>query len=182
MRLLGMFFTICCLYFLGCLQTAQPLFHQDDLVFEDGLLGIWQDGDELWVFERVNQEKDTRPKNAYWLTITEKDSVVTRLNAHFGYVGDVSFLDVFDAEPKDLNLPLHLVYRAYLLDKQLILALPFDSDWFDKLPKQQKAVLRIEEVGDREVVLASTDVLQRFLKDHYRDGVSGETNVFTRLE
>ena len=46
MRLLGMFFTICCLYFLGCLQTAQPLFHQDDLVFEDGLLGIWQDGDD----------------------------------------------------------------------------------------------------------------------------------------
>lgn len=183
MRLLGMFFTICCLYFLGCVQTAHPLFHEKDLVFEEDLLGAWQQGDETWTFERVGEDQQSSATdNAYRLTITEKDSLVAQFQAHFGFVGNVSFLDVFDAKPKDLNLPLHIIHRAHVSDKKLILTLPFDSEWFEKMPEKEKAVLRIEKFGDQKVAMASTEVLQQFLKDHYRDGVSVGANVLTRLE
>ena len=182
MRLLGMLFTLCCLYFMGCLQTARPLFHENDLVFDERLIGVWQQGDETWTFERVGSGMHEKGSgNGYLLAISEKDSVVARCGAHLGYVGDYAFLDVFDVSPGDLNLPLHLIYRIQITDEKLRLKFA-DGKWFDALPAKEKAVLRIEKFEPGDVALASTDVLQRFLKAHYRDDDSVDANVLTRKE
>lgn len=182
MRLLGMFFTVCCLYFMGCLQTARPLFHENDLVFDERLVGVWQQGDETWTFERVDSETRAEGSgNGYLLTVSEKDSVVARCGAHLGYIDDYAFLDVFDGAPGDLNLPLHLIYRIHIAEKTLVLKF-VDGKWFEALSQKEKAVLRIEKFDQGDIALASTDVLQRFLKDHYRDDVSGDANVLTRKE
>lgn len=182
MRLLGMLFTICCLYFMGCLQTVHPLFGKDDLVFEENLIGSWQNEDEVWTFARVGTDavKNGYGK-AYALTVMEKGRVVAQCQARLGYVGDYAFLDVMDAHPKEMSLPLHMVYRIEIAQETLKLWF-LDGKWFEDLSQNEKTVLRVEEFEQGDVAMASTEVLQTFLKDYYRDGDLADAQMFMRKE
>jgi hypothetical protein len=43
----------------ACVPSINPLYHEEDLVFEEFLLGEWKSGSEIWTFHSTDQKRYT---------------------------------------------------------------------------------------------------------------------------
>ena len=154
----------------GCVPSLQPLYTNNDLIYEQKLLGKWVSGDPntQWKFDEVSVQGDA--KKYYLLTVTDKNGS-GQFDAHLLKLDNMMFLDLF---PKDVNIqncdlmkvhlvPAHTFYKVEQIDPNLMLKTLLNDDTEKLLEKDPNAVKH--EIIDKRIVLtASTKDLQKFVK------------------
>ncbi len=181
---LGAALTLMC----GCIPSVEPYYRQEDVSFDNRLLGRWQekgkpDAAETWEFEAAAEK-------AYKLTVTDKDGKKGTFNAHLFKLKEYTFLDLIPAEcefaPNQADMvgaavfPGHLLVRVFQIGPEFHYAF-FNFDWLAKyLEKNPKAVAHHAE--DKRIILtASTPELQRFVLDRCaEDELFGEPAEMVR--
>lgn len=155
----------------GCVPSLHPLYTEKDLFFENALVGVWAESDdsrETWAFERSGEK-------GYKLVYTG-DGKTGEFEAHLLKLGDTMFLDLYpdDAGLKELNrndfykshfLPTHTFAKVTQIEPALQMAF-LNPDWLKELLEKNAKAIRHEKVGDRIVLTASTDELQKFVLNH----------------
>jgi hypothetical protein len=172
---------------VGCVKSLEPLYTEEDLVFEAKLLGIWaeqEDADERWTFERAGEK-------AYQV-IYEQDGKRGEFVVHLLRLADHLYLDFLPLEEamgklerNDLYkfhwLPTHTFARVYEIEPELKMAF-MNPDWLsERLSEDPGAIAHVRR-GDKEVVLtASTKALQAFVTKHAADAF-GEPSKLQRIK
>jgi hypothetical protein len=173
---------------LSCVQSLHPLFEDEDLVFEPGLVGAWrgEDSESTWIFEK---EKS----NEYELTVEqaefENDSAAgtmpdkvpgetARFQARLGKLGGRLFLDLFPeskGNPRVRNdlfnlmqLPVHTFWRLTLEKDSLRLDV-MSIDWLERMLKEGKVSIAAVETEDRLVLTATTEELKKLVARYSED-------------
>jgi hypothetical protein len=157
--------------------TLQPSYDDQSLVFEEGLLGQWE-----------NAEDGTRAtvERGEWRSykITYVDRTVTRtFQGNLTKVGASTFLDLTEmrgADPGPLLVPVHTLARITLKDDVLEGAL-LDYDWFMRA-MSRKALGRLSTaVDDRRnaVITGATADIKRWLAQTPPDAFAAPA-TFTR--
>jgi hypothetical protein len=162
---------------VGCIPSVNPFYTPKDVVFEQRLLGRWQEKDKkespnVWTFE-AGSEKD------YKLTVIEDDGKTGEFSAHLFTLKHSQFLDIIPTDCKyatnnaslvDASMfPGHLLFKITEIQPELKLAV-CDFDWLEKfLDKHPKALAHHTE--DKQILLtASTSALQHFVLAHLATG------------
>jgi hypothetical protein len=161
----------------ACIPSLNPFYTSKDVVFEDRLLGEWQEKDkpqdpEIWKFEKGD------PK-AYKLLVTEEKGKHGEFNAHLFKLKEHYFLDLIptgcDYATNQADLVAfsmfagHLLAHVAQLQPQLKIAF-FDFDWLHKQLTNNPSLLDHHREGDSIVLTASTRDLQRFVLKHLGPG------------
>jgi len=171
----------------GCWQKSlHPFYQPQDLVFDDGLLGSWREGEapkegdadngNLWNFAR-------RDPGGYELELVDGDQT-NRYVAQLFELDNVLLLDIVPVERSVSTIPAHNLFKVITAERQLALA-ALNTDWMQDWLRTNPgrlahfAVVDTDHPEDRtkdELVLtADTAALQKFLRAHW-----GETNLFAK--
>jgi hypothetical protein len=181
--------------------SLHPLYHEEDLLMEPGLEGMWQDnedGDEYVYFEQLDdkmylfrymEEQDDDS------TLSDMDTV--SFEAGLLRVGDHYFLDLYPYYERDKDeeadyllanfIPTHSFLKIEW-DQNKIVVYMFNYDRMKKLFEQNRIRIKhelIEEgkVTDYIVITASTDDLQRFIRKYANDPEAfDDPGVFIRMK
>jgi hypothetical protein len=186
MRYLPFFLIVIATAFIaGCLPTSvHPLYTEEDITFDNELLGMWYDPDEprgdVWSFKRWGPE-------SYQLQLYEEHRINEPPAAEFDVVmakiGDQVFLDFFPREPEDMNdfynlhlVPTHSFYRIKITkddmtgrSRDTLWIGLFDLEWLEKNLESGKVNLKHEQRDDMIVLTASTADLQAFVKKFWEE-------------
>ncbi|HEY8895523.1 MAG TPA: hypothetical protein VIM79_11935, partial [Niastella sp.] len=168
----------------GCVFSLYPLYTDNDLVYDNKLLGVWSDPDNKdgWKFENLVQQKPEQEKNkilkdqlnnkkTYLLTYTENGEA-RKMQANLTRLDDNLFLDIF---PDDLNLknsffesqfvPVHTYAKIKITGDRVELYF-LNSELLDKLLEQNTIRIKYESLNYYKVITASTEELQKFIKKY----------------
>jgi hypothetical protein len=177
---------------LGWSPSLQPIYTDEDIVFEPALAGTWTDdnGNAMEIVPSTDVE------NAYIITpvISDDESVQGPILAHLVKFSDFMFLDVYpgksDADPKDVRHSLFLNAHAFLLVDQIepeLILRDMDAKWLgDYLDANPDALghtrVRSAYINcTTDVITASTEDIQTFMVAHIGDeGAYGGPLVFHR--
>ena len=162
----------------GCIpvMSLHPLYTEEDVVFEEGLLGKWFDDfnepEAFWKFERIE-----KPKNAYKLILSDEEGNKGSFIAHLVKLDDKLFLDAYPSEspwePEEPNevdflfnnlflLPTHTFMKIDSIEPELKMRLTLESK-MEELLKENPDAVKHTKVEDRLVLTASTKELQAFV-------------------
>lgn len=157
----------------ACIPSVNPFYTDKDVVFDQRLLGEWQEkgntnNPELWKFEKSSN-------NTFKLTVIEQEGKTGEFAAHLFKLKQEQFLDLI---PTDCNFatnqadlvafsmfPGHLLVHVPQIEPELNPAF-FDFDWLDKYLKQNPKALAHHTEYDRVVLTADTSDLQKFVLKH----------------
>jgi hypothetical protein len=148
----------------GCpTPSVQPLFTEQNLVFDPGLVGTWTDdeGKDTWVVKRSGEK-------SYDLSVTE-DGEPYSLKLHLLQLGVYRFLDLSPKEKLSSKiegywLPLHYFYRIRR-DGDTVQVVGLEEDYLKPLIAAKKT--RIAQMVDDAVLLTgSTKELQDYVLKH----------------
>lgn len=156
----------------ACIPSVNPFYADKDVVFDQRLLGEWQEkgntnNPEMWKFEQTTN-------NAYTLTVVENGKT-GEFSAHLFKLKQEQFLDLIptkcDYATNQADLVAYAVFPGHLLvhvsgiEPGLKIAF-FDFDWLEKyLNKNPKAIEhRVEDSG--VLLTADTRDLQKFVLKH----------------
>jgi len=153
----------------GCIRSLHPLYTEEDVVFEPGLIGEWAEegDDETWAFSKKSE-------NAYKFVYTDGQGKQGTFSAHLSKIEGHLFLDFFPEEPDtDKNdfyqfhlLPVHTFAHVKQIEPTLQMRFP-DPDWLEELLEENPNAIRHEIVEDVGLLLtASTQELQAFWLKH----------------
>ncbi|MCC6234203.1 MAG: hypothetical protein IT580_16285 [Verrucomicrobiales bacterium] len=179
-RTLLAFSGLCLLAMLltGCWQRSlQPFFQPADLVSEPGLAGVWREGggpgdtpdqdDAVWKFTATGEK-------TFDLSIRD-DKEQHQYEARAFRLGDALFLDLFSKTRTVGTIPAHHLFRVVELGATLKLT-TLNPEWMAKRLRAHPTELEhafipsAEEPDQRDkdelVLTASTEALQRFLRQH----------------
>jgi len=177
----------------GCVPVVSlhPLFTEDNLVFEEKLLGTWVN-DTTWEFARFDaaggvdmlpDELRSQAERLYRLNITDNEGHKGSFVACLTRLDDRLFLDVFpdkfpsgepDVEKMKMLynafffLRVHTFVRVDSIGAQLQMRLT-DDEKFEKLLEAEPKAVKHEMVEDRPVLTASTKELQAFVTKYADD-------------
>ena len=165
----------------GVLPSLHPLYTDEDLIFEEKLIGKWleDEGNKICEFKVAGGE-------SYKLRVF--DGKEGRFEAHLVKLGDMLFLDLLPAE---LNLDESDFYEWHFLPVHTFLAVDqidpnLQLRTMNPEPeplKEDPNLLKCERVGDRLVLTAPPEELQQFVIEYANtEGVFGSETTFTRLE
>jgi hypothetical protein len=173
MRIVPVSVALAGLILVGCVPSLNPLYTEEDLVFEPKLVGVWAEdaeSKERWTFERAGEKG--------YKVIYEEAGERGEFKVHLLRLGDQLYLDFFpdDEAMKKLDrndfykfhwLPAHTFARVYRVEPELSMAF-MNPDWLAKLLKEDPAAIGHVQRGDDVVVVltASTKALQAFVKKH----------------
>lgn len=193
----------------GCVpvMSLHPLFTEENLVFEEKLLGTWVDNPNspksTWEFQRVEDSAQKegelnppkKPDKAYKLILlNNEDNTKGSFYAHLVKLENRLFLDVYPsripcAEPdpnKDwlLNtfflIPGHSFVIIDSIEPQLKMRWT-NQDEMEKLLKEEPGAVKHELVEDGIILTASTEQLQQFVLKYADDErVFSEKTILTR--
>ncbi len=183
----------------GPVFSLHPLFTEENIVFDEQLLGTWVEGPDKsetsWEFARLN-EADVGPvakdllgdvTKFYRLTVTSKADDKVRRGSVVACLGKLDgrvFLDVFpdkfpsgeqDIEKLPLMynafffVPVHTFINVDRTGDQLKLRLTDDERFAKLLEAEPTAVKHERALEDRRVLTASTKELQTFVLKHAGD-------------
>ena len=163
---------------VGCLPTLNPIYRPQDLVFNEALLGEWraEQGGSLWHFTREDDK-------TYRLDFTEEDGKSGEFIAHLATIEGVMFLDLM---PSKLNgkmpgfvkahyVPIHTIFMVKSIEPNLVLS-SLDLSWLKGYLDENPDALEHAR-GDRRLITASTEDLQKFLLEHRSQFVGDVTLV-----
>lgn len=158
------------LFFSSCLTSLHPLYTAETESFETSLLGLWQDQDESFQFDRA-------PKGDYYkLTYKAKDEAAVEIEAHLVKLGAHYYLDFHRwTSPGSIDenynvlapsVDAHNFVRVSWDDKQLRMIL-FDGEKIEKLLQERRARIKHERLeGDEFVLTAQPEELQQFIQKY----------------
>jgi hypothetical protein len=180
----------------GCIvQSLHPLYAEKDLVFEPGLVGVWEQGSEGGTVLTFERAEDT----TYRLAIEENEETA-RFVVGLVRLGDGMFLD-FAPEPLDESgdsassssteseeqsddqspglplisimhfVPVHSFWRIWLEGDELRMRL-LNVDWLYEQIEEGTIVIEHEPMGEEDYALlltADTEDLQKLLREHADD-------------
>ena len=176
----------------GCVLSVHPLFSEDDLVFEEKLLGVWAekaDSQERWEFGRHGDRDDKR----YTFVYTDTEGKTGEFLASLGKLNDMLFIDLYPAEA-DVNA--NAFYKYHLLGTHTFIKIEqigptlqmrvMSPDKMKEMLKQDPNIVKHEVLEERDpqiLLTASTEELQHFMVEHANDeGLFNETTDLRRLE
>jgi hypothetical protein len=171
----------------GCfVLSVHPLYFDNDLVFESGLVGTWgekaheKDLSELWIFKKSGDK-------SYRLIIRDEEEGEGMFEAHLLKLGDYMFLDLYPEEPETGSefynmhvIPAHSFIRVSLEGHVLRLGF-FDLDWLKKNIEEGKVSIKHERRDDTIVLTASTKELQEFVLKHIEEAFVFEEESLHRF-
>jgi hypothetical protein len=162
----------------GCLVLAlQPAYDAESVVFEQGLLGSWQNLDDGSVAAVERGEW-----RSYKVTFT--DRFATRsFQGNLTRIGPTTWLDLTEmrgVDPGPFLVPLHGVMRIAIEGDRITVA-PLDYAWFTRALQQKSAARLALALDDRRnvVVTAPTDQVRSWLA-RAPDTAVGTPMMFTR--
>lgn len=168
----------------GCVPviSLHPLFTDENLVFEEKLLGTWTDDpnspEAAWEFKRIAE-----PEKAYKLIFSDDKGKKGSFVARLVKLENRLFLDVYPAqlpcEPEDPNnvkwphnfffiIPTHTFMKIDSIEPQLKMQLTYD-DSMEELLKENPNAVKHTSVEDRLILTASTKELQGFVLKYADD-------------
>lgn len=167
----------------GCvLSSLHPLYTDEELIFEEKLIGKWSDEDNMWEF-RAGEP------NTYQMRVF--DGQEGRFVAHLVKLEDMLFLDIFPdsvtlGEPQAFYgfhiLPVHTFMKVEQIEPKLQLRM-MDYGKVSEILKEDPNLLKHEVVEDRIVLTASTEQLQEFIVEYAGEGgVFAEATELTRRQ
>ena len=153
----------------GCVLSLHPLYTEDDLIFEEKLLGKWvkKGSAETWQFKRADGGK------SYKVVYTDDNGIKGSFDAGLGEINDVMYLNIFPREPelkendyyKFHILRAHSFIRIERIEPNLVMRV-MDPDTLKKMLENDPNLIKHDIVEDRLVLTASTEELQKFMKAH----------------
>ena len=181
----------------GCVPilSLQPLFTEEDIVFDEKLLGTWVEGSEpaelTWEFarlessaaEELQDQYEDQVKKFYRLNLTDKEGHKGSLVACLVKLKDRLFLDVFpdkfpsgetDVEKAKLMynafffVSAHTFLRVDSIGEELALRLTVE-DRFQELLEANPGAVAFTRLDDRSILTASTKELQSFVAKYAGD-------------
>lgn len=168
----------------GCVPviSLHPLFTDENIVFEEKLLGTWTDDpnspEAAWEFKRIAE-----PEKAYKLIFSDDKSKKGSFVARLVKLENRLFLDAYPAplpwepeEPNDVKwpynsfflIPAHTFMRIDSIEPRLKMRLT-DDDKMEKLLKENPDAVKHTSVEDRLILTASTKELQTFVLKYADD-------------
>lgn len=188
---------------ISCVWSLQPLFEENDLVFEPALVGTWKTTEkpDTWTFYKapnskeyilVYQQAEYEPEGAS----PDKKPVsgdTVRFQVRLGRLGGQLFLDFFPEEkdnPWTRNdlfnwhlIRAHTSCRVWLQKNELRLDW-LDEDWLKKAVESGKVTIAHAQAQDGLVVTAPTKELQqmvtRFAED--KDAFPPSEDILHRVK
>jgi len=169
----------------GCvLPSLHPLYTDEELIFEEKLIGKWSDGNDIWEFREGEGEN-------YQMRVLDGEWKEGQFVAHLVKLGDMFFLDIFPdgvtlGEPQAFYgfhiLPVHTFMKVEQIEPKLQLR-AMDYDKVSEMLEEDPNLLKHEVVEDRIVLTASTEQLQEFIVEYANEeGVFAEAIELTRRE
>lgn len=144
--------------------SVHQYYDQNDIVFEEKLLGSWGDKKSGCRFEKTEEEK------SYYMLFKDDDKTRGKFEAVLFKLEDMLFLDIRPAK-MDVNevemqrfllVPTHAIIKINQIEPELKIQMPPDPDMINSL--------KHEKVGDDGLLItASTEELQEFIKKHAKD-------------
>jgi hypothetical protein len=169
----------------GCLPviSLHPLYTDEDIAFQENLLGVWVDDpnapETTMEFSRSDKEK-----NEYKLILTDKGGEKGLFTVYLIKLKDKLFLDAYPRElpweqddPNEvvrwpLNsiclIPVHMFIKIDSIEPQLKMRIINNSS-LKELLKKDPDVIKHTLIGDRILVTASTKELQAFVLKYADD-------------
>ena len=156
------------LMFAGCVPSLNPLYTEQDLIFDSALLGVWTDKDskETWELTKANGKQ-------YKLIYTDEDGKTGEFTAHLLKIDGEIFLDLTPIKPL---LPQNDFYNRHFLPThtfaQISQTAPtvqisfLEPEWLKKFLAKNPTAIRHEKLGDDIFLTASPKQLQKFLLAH----------------
>jgi len=165
----------------ACTPSLHPFFTDEDVVFNDALLGAWvKDSGDKCLFTKSGADH---------YDFLYVDDASSRFEARLIELGGAKFLDLYpktfgknnDLCPANF-VPAHTLARL-TIDKDSISMAMMDPDWIKQLSDRNQLDLAHERLEDGTIVLtAPTKKLQAFVLKHADDKKAfGEADVFHRL-
>ena len=186
-----LFFTLAIAFlvilFDSCLTTLYPIFHKEDALFNDHLLGYWKCLDKsknisFIEFKKIPEDRKSelapgiREISDKGYLVSRMDSMRQITNQDFVFLAKIGknyYLDYYTAEmPSQRNvnkfyrshyIKVHSSYRCDFKDNDHFEIKRFDQDFLDRLISNNKINIRHEVVGGRNLITASTDDLKKFI-------------------
>jgi len=168
----------------GCVpvMSLHPFYTEEDVVFEEKLLGKWVDDpngpETTWEFKRIEE-----PKNAYKLIFYDDEGKKGSFVVHLVKLQNKLFLDVYPSElPWEIEdesklelpynsfflIPVHTLIKIDFIGPQLKMWLT-NEDEMEKLLKEEPDAVKHTFIEDRLILTASTKELQDFVLKYADD-------------
>ena len=176
-------------WIIGCVPSLEPIWTENDLVYEAGLVGVWRDkdGKSRWTFTKAAEKE-------YRLVQTDENGVKAEFQVRLAKLKEHRFLDLslhnIDDDQFKMNdwarltiVPGHLILLVHSIEPELRIA-AMNPDWLkEHLAKHPKAIRTRPVTGDSLVITAATEELQAFVLKHCSDeGLFGDPMELTRVE
>ena len=158
--------TMMAVMFGGCLVTSvHPLGNEDEMIFNENLLGAWKEGGDLWIFTKGEE-------NLFklFVAVDDDNDTMEEFNAALFRLGDKMFLDIFPDRIDSGNilidvlmLPVHTFVICRLEGDRLHLGFN-DPSWFgDRIDENIEVGIDYVVTDDEVITLtAPTEMLQQF--------------------
>ncbi len=149
----------------GCVTTLNPIYTDQDIIFDPAVLGDWHDSEtpETYQFSQSGEKE-------YHLVYTDENGTSADFTVKLVELAGIRFFDVFPDEP-DLGgngfyemhfLPVHSFIRVYQAGPTLKIA-AINSDWLEDYLKDNPNAVQNQEIEGELVLTAHTADLQKFL-------------------
>ncbi len=151
---------------VGCIPSLHPLYTEKDLVFDEALVGTWQDDNQecLWKFTK-NGDKE------YKLVYIE-DGKKGEFIVHLLKLKDKMFIDFYPIEQEDVNgfYAMHMIpAHTFMLVKQIQPTLQMcalNPDTLKEIIQKDPKAVKHEKLAkddDKDIFTASPEELQAFI-------------------
>jgi hypothetical protein len=164
----------------GCLVVSlQPAYDADSVVFDEALLGQWQNRDD-----GAKATVDRGEWRSY--KVTYVDRFATRsFQGNITKIGTLTYLDLTEmrgVDPGPYLVPVHAVWRI-AIDGATLTAEPLDYAWFMRAIAEKTMTRLAVAVDDRRnaVIAAPTADLRRWLTSPPEDAFDTPV-TFTRVK
>ncbi len=156
------------LLFVSCVSSLNPLYTEQDLIFDAALLGVWADKDstETWELTRASEKE-------YKLVYTDEDGKKGEFAARLLKADGKTFLDL---TPTELTLPQNDFYKGHFLPTHTFalisqtaptLQISFlEPEWLKKNLAENPKAIRYEKLDDEILLTDAPKKLQKFLLAH----------------
>lgn len=195
------------LFLSSCLTTLYPIFHSDEAIYNESLLGYWKctDNDKkisYMEFRKIPAYRKSELPPAIQ-EISDKGYFVSKISSlgditdqYFVFlakIGKNHYLDYYPAEmpsQKNVNrfykehfIKVHSNYRCDFKDNNHFEIRLFEKSFLDKLISDNKINIRHEIVDGKSLITASTDDLQKFIIKYgdNPEAYAGNINYCSRI-
>ena len=171
----------------SCLVSSlHPFYKQKDKKFDSTMVGAWMDGDScIWtILPNMVSDGFLEPEvhdSSYTVTYYEDENTKSILTTTLFQLNGVDYVD-FTPDPNEdhcssdmtsfHHIPVHTLARVQYC-KDSILLYWYGDEWLNELIEQNRIRIKHESIEglvyDRQVLTASTDELQKFIKKYAND-------------